>query len=460
MTDRRRLQLSLRWRLAAAFGLGSFLLSSVLAIATWNLSSGYLLRQREQSAVRQAEVNARVIDEEMRRGGEGLDKLLTGLTTGPDSTILLYRPGELRSSGRQIDPSVLPPRLLELARDGIPARQRLVVDGIPVVAVTLPVTAGDVYYVELSPTLQLDRTFRFLSAVLIAGTVVSGLLGVALGAWAGRRALRPLTELTAVAHRIAGGDLRSRLPERADPDLAPLARTFNATADQLEQRALRDARFASDVSHELRSPLTTMMNAAAVLRRRREEIPGTAGRATDLLTSEVDRFARMVVDLLEISRSDQQVDDRSLEPVDLGGLVRHVLATRSDAAAPEVEVDPCAPLVIADRRRLDRVVNNLLDNAERHAGGPVRVAVLRSDHQVRLEIDDRGPGVPAELREQIFERFARGTQAGSRGTDSGSGLGLALVAEHVRRHGGRAWVQDRPGGGARFVVEIPEATTR
>ncbi|MEV6717374.1 HAMP domain-containing sensor histidine kinase [Lentzea sp. NPDC051208] len=458
MTGRRRPRLSLRWRLAAAFGLGSFLLSSVLAMATWNLSSGYLLRQREQSAVQQAEVNANVIDEELRRGGEGLDKLLTGLTTGPDSTILLYRPHELRSSGRQVDPSVLPPRLLELAHSGIAARQRLVVDGVPVIAVTLPITTGDVHYVELSPTLQLDRTFRFLSAVLIAGTVISGVLGVALGGWAGRRALRPLTELTAVAHRVAGGDLRSRMPERADPDLAPLARTFNKTADELERRALRDARFAGDVSHELRSPLTTMLNAAEVLRRRREEIPGTAGRATDLLTSEVDRFARMVVDLLEISRLDQQEDDRALEPVDLGGLVRNVLATRSDAVVPEVEVDSTAPLVIADRRRLDRVVNNLLDNAERHAGGAVRVAVLRNDRKVRLEIDDSGPGVPAELRERIFERFARGAQAGSRGADSGSGLGLALVAEHVRRHDGRAWVQDRPGGGARFVVEIPEAT--
>ncbi|SEQ87174.1 Signal transduction histidine kinase [Lentzea xinjiangensis] len=458
MTERRHPRLSLRWRVAAAFGLGSFLLSSVLAMATWNLSSGYLLRQREQSAVRQAEVNARVIDEELRRGGQGLDELLTGLTTGPDSTILLYRPDELRSSGRQIDLAVLPQRLIGLARSGIPARQRLVVDDIPVIAVTLPITSGGIGYLELSPTLQLDRTFRFLSAVLIAGTVVSGLLGVALGAWAARRALRPLTELTAVAHRIAGGDLKSRMPERADPDLAPLARTFNATADELEQRALRDARFASDVSHDLRSPLTTMLNAAEVLRRRRAEIPGTAGRATDLLTSEVDMFSRVVVDLLDISRSDQQSDERSLEPVDLAGLVRNVLATRSDAVSPEVQVDSSAPLVHADRRRLDRVVNNLLDNAERHAGGTVRVAVLRRDGQVRLEVDERGPGVPAELRERIFERFARGTQAGSRGADSGSGLGLALVAEHVRRHGGRAWVQDRPGGGARFVVEVPEAT--
>ena len=452
------IHLSLRWRVAAAFGLGSLLMTSVLAIATWNLASGYLLRQREESAVRQAEINVRVIGEELRRGGDGLDELLTGLTTGPDSTILLFLPDQQRSSGRPVDPTPLPPRLLDLARDGTPARQRLVVDGLPVIAVALPIPSGGASYVELSPTLQLDRTFRFLSALLIAGTVSSGLLGMALGSWASRRALRPLTELATVAHRIAGGDLKSRLPERADPDLAPVARTFNATVDELERRALRDARFASDVSHELRSPLTTILNAAEVLRRRRDEIPGTAGRAADLLTSEVDRFARMVVDLLDISRSDQQTDERSLEPVDLGELVRNVIATRPDSS-PTVEVDPTAPLVLADRRRLDRVVNNLLDNAERHADGVVRVAVLHQEGHVRLEVDDTGPGVPAELRERIFERFARGTRAGSRGSDSGSGLGLALVAEHVRRHNGRVWVQDRPGGGARFVVEIPEATS-
>jgi signal transduction histidine kinase len=103
------------------------------------------------------------------------------------------------------------------------------------------------------------------------------------------------------------------------------------------------------------------------------------------------------------------------------------------------------------------VVNNLLDNAEHHAGGPVRVAVIARDGHARLEVDDAGPGVPLELRDRVFDRFDRGDRAGSRGADTGSGLGLALVAQHVQRHGGSAWVEDRPGGGARFVVEIPEA---
>jgi signal transduction histidine kinase len=198
-----------------------------------------------------------------------------------------------------------------------------------------------------------------------------------------------------------------------------------------------------------------MANAAAVLRRRRGELAGTAGRALDLLLSEVDRFERMVVDLLEISRDDQESGDPSAEIVDLGELVRNVVDARAEAApAVETEVPPL--LVQGDRRRLDRIVANLLDNADRYAAGAVRVAVRRRDGRVRLEVDDAGPGVPEELRERVFERFARGVQAGQRGQDGGSGLGLALVAQHVRHHRGSVWIEDRPGGGARFVVELPE----
>ncbi|WP_158853467.1 HAMP domain-containing sensor histidine kinase [Saccharothrix deserti] len=447
---------SLRWRVAMVLGLGSLLLTSAVAVVVWNLASGYMLRQREQSAVRQAQVNVRLVDEALRTGSDGLDELLTGLTAGPDTTILLFRPGQVLTSGRQVDPDQLPRKLLDLGRDGIPAGQRLIVSGIPVYAVTLPIAHAEGAYVEMAPMVQLDRTFRFLSAVLVAATVASGLLGVALGSWAGRRALRPLTQLTKAASLIAGGDLRARLPEQTDPDLTPLATTFNSTADALEQRVLRDARFAGDVSHELRSPLTTMVNAAEVLRRRRAEIPGTAGKAVDLLTSEVDRFARMVVDLLEISRTDQQVDDPTPESIDLAELVTNVITTRPGAQVP-LEVDEPPPHVLGDRRRLDRVVSNLLDNADRHAGGAVRVAVLRRDGRARLEVDDAGPGVPPDLRTRVFERFDRGTRAGSRGTDTGSGLGLALVAQHVQRHGGTVRIEERPGGGARFIVEIPEA---
>ncbi|NMH94960.1 HAMP domain-containing histidine kinase [Pseudonocardia bannensis] len=448
--------LSLRWRVAVAFGLASLVVTGLLGFATWNLASSYMLAQREQSATRQAAVNVRLVGESLRSGSDGLAELLTGLAGDPESTIALSRSDGWITVGRQVDPATLPHELIMLAEDGVPARQRIITDGVPVLAVALPVatTATTATYVELFPLLELDRTFRFLSAVLITGAAISALLGLGMGYWAARRALRPLVELTDAAGRVARGDLQARLPEQPDPDLAPLAATFNRTASALEQRVRRDARFASDVSHELRSPLTTMVNAVEVLHRRRTDMPTAARQAVDLLSADVGRFQRMVVDLLEISRTDQDVDDRALEAVDVADLVRNIAASRPEHPPTEVHAQPA--LVLADRRRLDRVVTNLLDNGERHGGGVLRLAVLRRSGRVRLEIDDAGPGVPPELREQVFERFARGQRAGDRGDSTGSGLGLALVAQHIDRHGGAVWVEERPGGGARFVVELPE----
>jgi two-component system, OmpR family, sensor histidine kinase MtrB len=449
-------RLTLRWRVAAAFGLGALLITGILAAVTWNLATGYMLRQREDGATRQAEVNARLLDRELRFGGDGLEDLLTGLTTGTESTVLLRRAQGWMTGGRGVSPEELPKPLLALAEDGVPARQRLMTARVPVVAVALPVTSQDGIFVQLFPLSELDRNFRFLSAVLVAGVVVSAVLGVMVGAWTSRRALRPLKELTDAASRVAGGELQARLPDQDDLELAPLATVFNRTADALEARVRRDARFASDVSHELRSPLTTMANAGAVLQRRRGELSGTAGRALDLLLSEVERFQRTVVDLLDISRDDQQPDAGNDETVDLGELVRNVVDPRTSVPLA-IEVDHPALMVRGDRRRLDRIVANLLDNADKYGGGAVRLAVCSRDGRARIEVDDTGPGVPEELRERVFERFSRGARAGLRGQGAGSGLGLALVAQHVRRMDGRVWVEDRPGGGARFVVEIPQA---
>jgi signal transduction histidine kinase len=335
-----------------------------------------MLAQREQSTTAQAVVNERIVGQALRVKNEGLDELLTGLAGDPRSTTLLYSHGGWMVSGRQVNPAVLPVQLLEQARKGGVVRQRLVVGEIPVLAVALPVGNNEGVYIELFPLTELASSFRFLSRVLIAGTAISALLGTALGWWTSRRALRPLTELTAAVARVAQGDLHARLPAQSDPDLAPLATTFNATAAALEQRVRRDARFAGDVSHELRSPLTTMVNASEVLQRRRDELPTTARQAADLLAGEVQRFRHMIVDLLEIARLDQDVDEHALETVELGTLVRSVAASRPGDVPIEVEQPPS--LVLADRRRLDRVVVNLLENAERHGGGPVRVARLAS----------------------------------------------------------------------------------
>jgi two-component system, OmpR family, sensor histidine kinase MtrB len=425
-------------------------------VATWNLTTEYMLQQRELSVSRQALVNARLVDTRLASGSSDLGALLTGLASSPEAAIFVRQPDGWIAGGTatdNIDVADMPPALIAAADRGDIARQRLRVRGAPLVAVATKLPASQVSYVEVFPLRDLDRIFRFISLMLLGGVLASGLLGGSIGWWASRRVLRPLTELTSAAARIAHGDLSTRLPERDDKDLGPIAAAFNETAGDLQARVARDARFASDVSHELRSPVTTMAAAMEVLVRRRDEVSPAARNAIDLLDADLRRFRRLVGDLLEISRVDQGAFRLSAERLDLAELARYVLA-RSSTGEP-VPVEAPGPVrVLGDRRRLEQVVSNLVDNAEGHGRGLVRIAVCHADRVVRLEVDDAGPGVPAADRERIFERFARVSDRDRRVEDTGSGLGLALVAQHVRLHSGRVWVTDRPGGGARFVVEL------
>ncbi|WP_433505861.1 sensor histidine kinase [Pseudonocardia halophobica] len=449
----RRPRFPLRWRIAFAFAVVSLAVTGLLAGVTWHLASGFLVAKREQGATTQAAVDVRLVQDALHTPLAGSpDDLLTGLAGGRDITIAIRDGGTWTTSGRPLDLGALPDELIGLAAAGAPARQRIRAGGIPVLAIAMPLP-GQAVYVELVPLAELDSTLRFLSIVLVAGVGVSGLLGLGLGGWAGHRALRPLIELRDAAARVAAGDLDARLPEHGDADLAPLAATFNRTAEDLQRRVRRDARFAADVSHELRSPLTTLINAVAVLRRRRSELPPTAQQAVDLLDADIHRFQKMVIDLLEISRDDT-IDQRDLEWCDLADVVRHALAERKGIT---VDVDGGLPRLQIDRRRLDRVVGNLLDNADHYAGGAVRVGVSADATRARIEVDDAGPGIPIELRQEVFERFARGGTAGRRGESGGTGLGLALVARHVRAHHGRIWIEDSPAGGARVVVELPRS---
>jgi two-component system, OmpR family, sensor histidine kinase MtrB len=447
-------RIPVRTRIVAAFALGSVAVSSVLAIATWNLTTGYMLQQRQASVVRQASVNARLVDTALAQDPDGLAVLLTGLASSPEAAIFVRQGDSWISGGTATDginADDLPAELVAAAVRGDIARQRQRLGGIPVITVGLQLPRAGVPFIEVFPLRDLDRAFRFVSLMLLSGVVVSGLLGGSLGRWAGRRALQPLTELTAAAARVARGDLGTRLPVRDDPDLGPIAAAFNETTADLQARVERDARFASDVSHELRSPVTTMAAAMEVLARRRDEMSPTARHAVDLLDGDLRRFRRLVEDLLEISRVDQGESRLSAEPLDLAELVSAVVRQ----SHPVVRLDSTGPCpVVADRRRLERVVANLLDNADRHGRGVVRVGTLRRDGTVRLEVDDAGPGVEPEHRKRVFDRFARISDRDRHADDTGSGLGLALVAEHVRLHGGQVEVTDRPGGGARFVVEL------
>jgi two-component system, OmpR family, sensor histidine kinase MtrB len=449
----RRHALGLHGRVTLAFALVAVAIAVIIAVSVWLLVTNLVVDRREGLSLAQATARAERVEDTLRSVTTTPADLVDSLGSPTGSISLLYYDGTWYSSDMTLEAPDLPTPVLERLNDGMQVQQRIRLGGTPRLLVGMPISVGDGIYAEIFPLDDMERTFRTLAATLVAVALAAPLLGLLLGAWAGRRALRPLTEVNRAVGAVAAGDLTTRLDVASDPDLAPIAASFNRTTEALYRRVQSDLRFASNVSHELRTPVTTLLNAVDLLRTRRQQLDVSGRQALDLLADEVARFERLVDDLLEISRTDAGDDRLLLADTDPAELVRQSLPA---PARHLIHADPSASdlVVRVDRRRLERTISNLVQNAERHGGGLVRVAVKAvPGPNVHVAVEDAGPGVPADLREQVFERFSRG--AAARDRTSGVGLGLALAAQQVRLHHGRLWVEDRPGGGARFVVELP-----
>jgi two-component system, OmpR family, sensor histidine kinase MtrB len=441
--------LGLRGRVILGFATGALLLSTMLTVVTDVVSARYLVDQRERAASRQAVVNGLFVESRLTSVGTDSTEALGAIRLGSGADAVLIAPDGTASTAIGLDEADLPAALVSATAAGQPSVQLYRAGGTPVVAVGVPLS-DDYQYFEITELENLDTTLQTIIWAGIAAALLTTLLGAGLGWWAASRVLRPLNDVAQAATRLAGGDLEARAPTTTDPDLTAISSSFNAMAETLGARIRRDAEFAADVSHELRSPLTTMTASASVLESRRAELPAVAQEAVDLLVVDVARFAELLEDLLDLARDHEPFDAASQPVVDLADLAAlevdgrpHVLERRGDTR------------VRADSRRMGRVIANLVQNADRHGGGVQQVAVERVGDAVRLSVCDAGPGVPPEDREAVFERFSRGTSTPSRASSTGTGLGLALVRDHVLAHGGACWYEDADSGGACFVVEMP-----
>jgi signal transduction histidine kinase len=453
-------RLGLRARITLAFTIGTTLLSVMMALITYGFARSNLLRQRDSSAVRQAEQNARYIELNLPSKRQIKDLLAELQTPASSRPLVFYRDSWSALTGQNA-PNELPSALVARVRDqNTPARMVYDLRGRPVLAVGVPITQAS--YFEIQSLTEVTSTLRSVGFSLIGASGITTALGVLLGTWVARRAVKPLGDAAQAAKAIAGGRLDTRLDASDDRDLQMLSSAFNGMASALEERVERDARFASDVSHELRSPLMTLAASIEVLQARREEMSERSQSALDLLVADMARFQNLVEDLLEMSRIDAGALRLNREPLFVAEFVRHAVAVSSVRDAC-VQVSPHAEELIidGDKRRMARVVANLVDNARIHGGEPVEVAVNEDPDEpngrVRIAVSDHGAGVPADERTLVFQRFARGAGAGRRGLGEGTGLGLAIVEEHVKLHGGRVWVEDRADHehGARFVIELP-----
>jgi two-component system OmpR family sensor kinase len=332
---------------------------------------------------------------------------------------------------------------------------------------------GSATFAVAVPLAGVDTTVqRMLSFAILIGLAV--IASCACLGWYGvRRAFRPLTQIEDTAAAIAAGDLARRIPEPAAKDeVASLSRSLNAMLTQIERSfAVREAseermrQFVADASHELRTPLAAVRGYAELYRQGavgQSEVTGTMRRIED----ESIRMGGLVNDLLLLTRLDSQ------RPLERGTVDLTVLA--ADAVQDARALDPTRQVrllglsgdlepttIEGDEPRLRQVVTNLVGNAVNHTpeGTDIEIAV-GSDGAgcATLEVRDHGDGVDPVKARKVFERFYRGDASRGRGNGGGNGLGLAIVAAIVGAHRGRVGVTATPGGGATFVVDLPQQT--
>jgi two-component system OmpR family sensor kinase len=319
---------------------------------------------------------------------------------------------------------------------------------------------GFVQYAK--PLATVNRTVNRVRLFLGFGVLGGTLLAFLAGLYVAERAMRPIAGLTRAAREVA----RTRDPDitlpkpRANDEVSDLANTFEdmlrelaASWAETEATLDRQRAFVADASHELRTPLTSILANLELLE---AELTGEQREMAESALRSSKRMRRLVGDLLLLARADAG-RDAPRAPVDLAAVAREA-AQEAGALSSDhpLALDLTGPVTITGvADDLHRLAGNLVENALIHtaAGTPVTVSVRREGDSAVLEVADRGPGVPADLRERVFERFARGTGDTTRA--GGSGLGLAIVKAVTDAHGGRVELLDAPGGGARFVVSLP-----
>jgi two-component system, OmpR family, sensor kinase len=310
----------------------------------------------------------------------------------------------------------------------------------------------------------IDRLWLFIAAGVLGATLLASFAGVAIA----RRAMRPISSLTATARTIATtGDPSSHMPPpRADDEVGELAQTLeqmlrslDAARGEREAAMKRQREFVADASHELRTPLTSILANLELLQTALQRTDQEDERAmVDSALRSSGRMSRLVGDLLLLARADAgRIGART--GCDLAEIGRNAAAEVAPTVGErELRIDNEQSLPVdGNPDELHRMVLNLLDNAVRHtpAGSTIELRLRVRANEAVVEVADDGPGVPPELREQIFERFVRGEGPADTAVGGGSGLGLAIVSAVAASHGGSAEVTDFDRGGALFRVRLP-----
>jgi heavy metal sensor kinase len=452
--------MSIRLRLTAWYVLTLAVALGIVAIALVTVFRAAMEKQLDDElAARAAQVVSTLQSE-----GSGLS--LQG-QAGDESLVVGGEfVGLYDASGKLVDSSSAPPQaasaIATFAAASTTTRTETVTSGSEHLRVrAVPVTQsgrrlGTVAIVRsLTPIDAAERQLLGIVGLAFPLAVAIAAVGGYLLAY---RALRPVEQLRRAAEDYGAKDLSRRLAPRElrDDELGRLARTLDAMLDRVAAAVEQQRRFTGDASHELRTPIATIMaDASLSLERSR---PAEDQRATIArIELEAARMGRIVEGLLVLARSDAQDRPAQTQDVDLRALLDAAavrFASNATVRGVRIEVRAESGLRVADQDNgLERVFDNLLENALRYApaGSAVEIEASARAGTTRVTVADHGPGIPTDERTRVFERFHRGPGA----SGAGAGLGLAIARTIVDAHGGRISAATTPGGGATFVVELP-----
>ena len=315
-----------------------------------------------------------------------------------------------------------------------------------------------------------QKTLDLISRSLFLGGFILLLL-VALITWlVVRQVVSPVREAAMIATEFTGGDFRKRLKVESKDEISTLGLAFNEMAESIEKQIARlenlsrvQQRFVSDVSHELRTPLTTLRMASEVIYSSKDSFDPIVARSAELLVAQLDRFEKLLEDLLEVSRFDAEVAVLEAVDFDMVQLVQRCaddLGLVAKERKTEIYVNSAEPVIMvkADIRRVERILRNLLANAIDHSEElQIDVRIEASDHDVAVGVRDYGIGLDENALTRVFDRFWRADPSRAR-TRGGTGLGFSIALEDARLHNGELEAWGRPGRGSHFVVTLPRNT--
>lgn len=447
-----------RWRLTIAFILVSGVSAGVLAVGAFLVTRADREEAFLERSVREARLRLSLAEETLADSSER--KAIRGLTSrlrrGEDFDTLVFSNGVAISSNPAIDSSHVPSNLVPTA-DLLELPTAVTdIDGEPylVVASTLPDSDSQFYFFFSKQ--RLSQSLSSLGTTLLRGWAVLVVFAGLVGSGLARQTLRPVSRASEAARSLAEGLLDTRLPVETHDEFGVWATSFNEMADALQEKidALseaheREKRFTSDVAHELRTPLAALMASTSMVRQSLDLMDPSTRWYTEQMIKQASRLRYLVEELMEISRLDAGGERKSTEDVDVAELLSSMISSRGWMARVSLEVEPVG--VSTDRRRLERIITNLIGNAVEHGKSNVRVRAAKERTHLFVEVIDDGPGISVEHLPHIFERFYKVDPARS----GGSGLGLSIALENTKLLGGTIDVESASGRGTRFIVRLP-----